>query len=98
MKRFEEIVLSADNYDTREELWKALSDTVRILLDNGYAMTIRYDEPGLGIISINYNYADEEYGCPYPYWLTPEEADRLYQTISDFDTRKYSLAESETEE
>ncbi len=96
MKRFEEIVLSANNYETREELWKALSDTVKILLDNGYTMTIRYDEPGLGIICINYNYADEDYGCPYPYWLTPEEVDRLYHTISDFDANEYSLENSET--
>ena len=90
MKRYEEIVLCKDNYDTEEGLWEALKMLVKILLDAGYITNIKYDEPGLGIICIDFNYADEDFGCPYPYWLTPEESDHLYQIVEDYNRSEYT--------
>ena len=44
-----------------------------LLLDAEYIMTVKYDEKGFGIVSIEYQYHNEEYGTPLPYWLSPEE-------------------------
>jgi hypothetical protein len=41
-------------------------------------MTVRCDEKGLGIVAIEYNEADQEIGADYPYWLSPEEAEKVY--------------------
>lgn len=76
-KRFQEIVLCADHYAKKSDMFEALGVLIKILLDAGYIMTIRYDEPGLGIVVIDFNYADEEFGCPYPYWLEPEEQEQI---------------------
>lgn len=38
-------------------------------------MTVSYDEKGLGIVRIDYEDVDQSVGAPYPYWLTPEEAE-----------------------
>lgn len=77
MKDVNQLVLCRDDYDSTEELFEAVKNAVRLLLDAGYIMTVRYDEKGLGIISIEYNYADQSYGSHYPYWLSPEEADTI---------------------
>ena len=76
-KRFQEIVLCADHYAKKSDMFEALGALIKILLDAGYIMTIRYDEPGLGIVVIDFNYADEEFGGPYPYWLEPEEQEQI---------------------
>ena len=38
-------------------------------------MTVKYDlnEKEMGIVVIDYNYADEDIGGYYPYWLSPKE-------------------------
>ena len=43
-------------------------------------MTVRYDEPGLGIVCIDYASDDQTLGCPYPYWLTYEQAESIMYT------------------
>jgi hypothetical protein len=40
-------------------------------------MTVRYDEPGLGIVAIEFNPDQQEWGCKYPYWLSPEEEESI---------------------
>ena len=67
------IVICRDTYKSQEEFENAIKKAIMVLLDNNYIMTVRYDEPGLGIVSIDYNYADQTYGCHYPYWLSPDE-------------------------
>ena len=67
------ITICRDTYKTQEDFENAIKKAVMVLLDNNYIMTVRYDEPGLGIVCIDYNYADQSYGCHYPYWLSPEE-------------------------
>ena len=67
------IVVCRDTYKTQEDFEDAIKKAVMVLLDNNYIMTVHYDEPGLGIVSIEYNYNDQSYGCHYPYWLSPNE-------------------------
>lgn len=73
MSKVNSIVICRDKYDSQEEFENAIKDAVMVLLDNDYIMTVRYDEKGLGIVAIEYNYGDQTFGDAYPYWLTPEE-------------------------
>lgn len=77
MNKVNSLVLCRDEYKNQEEFENEIKKAVMLLLDAGYIMTVRYDEKGMGIIAIEYNYADQEFGCPYPHWLTPEEEESV---------------------
>lgn len=67
-----------DEYDFREAIGKA----VMLLLENNYIMTVQYDEPTLGIVTIEYEPNYPEWGYNYPYWLSLEEHEIL-ETYKD---------------
>ena len=67
------ITICRDTYRTQEDFENAIKKAVMVLLDNDYIMTVRYDEPGLGIVCIDYNHSDEIYGNRHPHWLSPTE-------------------------
>jgi hypothetical protein len=73
MNKVNSIVICRDKYNSKEEFENAIRDAIMLLLNAEYIMTVRYDEKGLGIVVINYNYSEQEYGDAYPYWLMPEE-------------------------
>lgn len=77
MKDVNQIVICRDEYKSKEEFENAIKDAVMVLLNNNYIMTVKYDEKGLGIVAIDYNYAEQEYGCHYPYWLSPNEFESI---------------------
>lgn len=77
MKNVNSIAICRDNYSTREEWEDAIKKMVVALLDNRQIMTIRYDEPGLGIVDITFNPDQQEWGAHYPYWLSPEEEESV---------------------
>lgn len=76
MNKVNEIVICRDKYNSQEEFENAIKDSVMLLLNAEYVMTIKYDEKGMGIVVIRYNYDNQEYGDAYPYWLMPEEYER----------------------
>lgn len=78
MKKVNRITLCKDNYSTVQEWKDAIAATVMLLLEAEYIMTVRYDEKGLGIVCIDFDYADRSYGCPYPYWLDEKDLDKYY--------------------
>ena len=78
MNKVNELVLCKDDYKDEAEFYSAVTTAIKLLIDAGYILTVEWDEKGLGILRIKYNYADREYGCEYPYWLTCEQADMLY--------------------
>ena len=49
-----------------------------LLLEAEYIMTVRYDEKGLGVVCVDFDYADRSYGYPYPYWLDEKDLDKYY--------------------
>ena len=55
----------------------AIKKMVVALLDNRQIMTIRYDEPGCCIVTIEFNPDQQEWGCHYPYWLSPAEEESV---------------------
>lgn len=73
MNRVNNIIICKDQYKTQEDFENAIKKAVMVLLDNDYIMTVRYDEPGLGIVCIDFENADESTGGAFPYWLTPEQ-------------------------
>ena len=73
MNKVNELVICRNTYNSQEEFENTIKDAIMLLLNAEYVMTIRYDEKGLGIVVIDYNYSEQEYGDAYPYWLMPEE-------------------------
>lgn len=73
MNKVNSIVICKDKFKSEEDWKNAIKDAVMVLLENNYIMTVRYDEKGFGIVAIDYNYAEQEFGAAYPYWLMPEE-------------------------
>ena len=73
MNKVNELVICRNKYNSQEEFENTIKDAIMLLLNAEYVMTIRYDEKGLGIVVIDYNYSEQEYGDAYPYWLMPEE-------------------------
>ena len=77
MHNVNNITICRDTYKTQEDFENAIKKAIMVLLDNEYIMTVRYDEPGLGIVCIDYEHSDQAYGHPYPYWLSPTEWERI---------------------
>ena len=77
MSRVNELVLCRENYESQEEFEDEIKKAVMLLLNADQIMTIRYGEKGLGIVAIEYKYADQSYGDRYPYWLSPEEIESV---------------------
>ena len=75
MNKVNELVLCTEDYETESEFQSKLSEAIMLLLGAGYICTVREDD--VGIIVIEYDYDDSAYGSPYPYWLTPEQAESI---------------------
>lgn len=77
MNNVNSIVICKDRYNSHRDFKDAILRAVEVLLENDYIMTIRWDEKGLGILSIEYNYDDQFMGSDYPYWLSPTEIESV---------------------
>ena len=66
-----------DNYKTEEDWKNAVKTFLFLLLEEKQIAVVRYDEPGLGIIIVEYNHDHRTMGTPYPYLLTPEEEETV---------------------
>ena len=71
------ITICRNTYTTQEDFENAIKKAIMVLLDNGYIMTVRYDEPGLGIVCIEFETDDQSIGTRYPYWLLPNECETI---------------------
>lgn len=77
MSKVNSITICRDNFKTVTEWEDAIRRMVICLLENRQIMTVRYDEPGLGIVVIEFNYDCRGYGDRYPRWLLPEEEETV---------------------
>lgn len=77
MNKVNTIVFCKEDYKTEQDWKDAVRDATFLLLNAQYQMVIRYDEPGLGIICVDFESSDETLGAPWPYWLTPFEAESV---------------------
>ena len=70
------IIFDLRDYDTIEEMWKDIADAMRILTrKRKYIVQFKHED--CDIYVLEFNYADRSYGCAYPYWLTPEQEEKL---------------------
>ena len=76
MNKVNSLIICRDKFDSKEEFENAIRDAIMVLLNNEYVMTVRYDE--CGIVAIDFNYDNQEFGDAYPYWLMPEEWESIY--------------------
>ena len=74
------IIIYKEDHKTQEVFEDAVKRAIMVLLENNYIMTVRWDEPGWGILRIDYGHDDQSLGANYPYWLSPEEIESV---ISD---------------
>ena len=68
--------MDRDNFSSDEEFANHVGQILFNFAKDGYIATFRYED--MGIYIIEYNHADQSLGSPYPYWLTPEEEERIY--------------------
>jgi hypothetical protein len=74
MAQVNSIAICKDDYGSIEEFKNTIRDTIMLLLDANYEMTVRYDEKGFGIVVIEFDHdRNLAYGNHLPYWLSPEE-------------------------
>lgn len=87
MKQHETIIFRKKDRETKEELFQRVGEQIRILLEEGYLAVVQYDEPGLGIIVVEFGPDDRfvHWGCSRPVWLTPEEEEALRISMSKDD-------------
>lgn len=71
------ITICKEDYESQKDFENAIKKAIMVLLDNNYIATVRYDEKSYGIVAIEFNHADKEYGCDYPYWLSPKEFESI---------------------
>ena len=71
MNKVNELVICKKEFESEDKFKSRLRDAIIVLVNSGYICTVREDEAG--IIAIDYEHADQRYGSPYPYWLTPEQ-------------------------
>ena len=84
-KKHETIVFSVSNYnDDLDKMFEAITTVAKVLLNEGYVVLLRYDEPGLGIAVMEFEHDDNlsYWGVANPIWLTPEEIER-YESEGD---------------
>jgi len=74
-----EIVFCRKDDETKEELFQRVGEQLKLLLGAGYLAVVRYDEPGIGVIVIEYQHDEnlDYWGCVQPMWVTPEEAEKI---------------------
>ena len=71
------ITISEENYQTKEELFKAIANILNILTDNGYVCVFKYEDCGIYVIEFDCESSDVREVTPV--WLNNEEL----ETIND---------------
>lgn len=80
MAKPNEITFTIEDYEgNATEMFADIGKVLKILTKNGYVCTFDCDEPGLQIYVIEFDYEDEELCDMKPYWLTPEQFEKLQQ-------------------
>lgn len=77
MKKVNSLVVCREDYMSKEEFENAIKEAIKVLLDNNYIMTVKWDDKGFGIVAIDYTHDDQSFGDYYPYWLLPEEIESV---------------------
>ena len=79
MNKVNQLTICKKDYSSDKEFKNAIKRAIMVLLENDYIMTVKYDDRDkeMGIVIINYDCANEEFGGALPYWLLPYEVETL---------------------
>ena len=84
MPKPNEIAFNIEDYDGSEtEMFADIVRVLKILARLGYVCTFSCDEPAFQIYVIEFDYEDDEMAEVKPYWLTPEQFEKLQQLESE---------------
>lgn len=70
-----EVVLDPMNYEDKDDMWYCALDLLKALTKNGYISVVKEDD--FGLLNISFESEDRDFGSYYPFWLSPQEAERL---------------------
>ena len=76
MNRCQTIIFVADEKDTtRQLLFTKVAQQLKLLLEAGYVAIVKYDEPNMGIVVIEFEHDErfESWGVCSPVWVTEDE-------------------------
>ncbi len=75
-QKYNSISFNPESYDDDINLmWMDIGEVVRMLLKNNYLAVCRQED--FGIVVLDFEFADRDYGCDYPVWLSPSEEDTV---------------------
>ena len=77
------ITVCRDEHDTIEEFKQSMLDIVYGLINNGYTLNMFYDDKGVGVVCIDFDYKNEELAGKYLYWLNLDEASLIDDMRND---------------
>ena len=79
MNKVNKFTVCKKDYSSNKEFKNAVKKAIMTLLDNDYIMTVQYDarDKEMGVVVIEYDYANEEFGGALPYWLMPDEVEKI---------------------
>jgi len=83
MKKPNQITFDGSNYGKPSDMWEDITRTLQVLMRNNYACTIRCDEPAFEIYAIEFDYEDDALADVKPYWITPEQMEKLQDLESE---------------
>lgn len=76
MNKVNTIMLCEADYASKEKWEDAIKQEILVIVNARCIMTAKLVEEG--IFQINFNPSELRYGCDYPYWLSSEEYNRVY--------------------
>lgn len=85
MRMPNEITFCEDKYQSKEAMFKEIGEFIRLVSDAGYTCKTRYEEPGLGIFTIEFDYDSPELANNLLKWLTYDEAEYLETMVDSED-------------
>lgn len=79
MKKPNQITFDGSKYGKPSDMWEDITGILQTLMRNDYVCTVRCDEPAFEIYVIEFDYEDDSLAEVRPYWLTPEQFEKLKQ-------------------
>lgn len=72
-----QMTICRDCFKDEAAFRKAIGDAVNVLLENNYNVNIYYDDMGVGVVCIGFDYKEEILAEKYLCWLDLEEAELI---------------------
>jgi hypothetical protein len=83
------ITFNVERYRSEDEMFQDVAKTLQILTKNDEICTFEYED--VGIYILHHNYANQDFGDLYPYWMTPDDyEDYIYSKNREEDEEEHN--------